>query len=286
MNIIDKTISTEKTRENVRKAIPVLIHWAQTGQTHHFYGDLSVAIGKQRRFSNIAYILGRIQDVIDETSKVLGFPIPTLNALVNNEEKNLPSDGFNYVEPGYSGLTKEGKRNYVDGFNQKACEFKHWNLVLDTLELEPLKFFTENEIDQIAHPSISSTQSGEGGEHKAMKELISKNPLCVGLSDIEFTEIEHLLPSGDRLDIYLESKKGERIAVEVKPSNSDDSDITRGIFQCIKYKSVLEALSKADGSNAPVKTILVAARTFSDIHKRLIDVLGVQTQYIQSMPKK
>lgn len=42
MNIIDKIISTEATRDNVRLLIPIMIYWAKTGQTHHTYEDLAL----------------------------------------------------------------------------------------------------------------------------------------------------------------------------------------------------------------------------------------------------
>ena len=37
------------------------------------------------------------------------------------------------------------------------------------------------------------------------------------------------------------------IAVEVKSRISNDADITRGIFQCVKYKVVLEAMQLSLG---------------------------------------
>ncbi len=103
----------------------------------------------------------------------------------------------------------------------------------------------------------------------------------MGVTEIINADVEHILPSGDRLDVYFECIDGSRVAVEVKPSISDDSDITRGIFQCIKYKAILEALTKADGTNAPVKAILVVRRDFSDLHQRLINLLGVDVQIIE-----
>jgi hypothetical protein len=48
------------------------------------------------------------------------------------------------------------------------------------------------------------------------------------------------LPSGDSIDVlfYL----SHRIhAVEVKPASSSKQDIARGLFQCVKYRAVLQA---------------------------------------------
>lgn len=82
MDIIDSTIKTEKTRENVRIAIPVLIHWAQTGQTNHTYSDLIIALGKNR-FSGVGHVLGMVQDVVEALAKNLNIKIPTLNSFIS-----------------------------------------------------------------------------------------------------------------------------------------------------------------------------------------------------------
>lgn len=84
MNIIDKVISTPTTRSNVRKAIPVLVYWATTGQTNRRYNDLIKTLG-YTRFSGIGHVLGCIQEVIDALSKETGKTTPTLNTLCKRD---------------------------------------------------------------------------------------------------------------------------------------------------------------------------------------------------------
>jgi hypothetical protein len=56
------------------------------------------------------------------------------------------------------------------------------------------------------------------------------------------TDIEVPLLSGDRIDCSFDS--GDRIAVvEVKSWISNEDDLIRGIFQCIKYRAVMEAMT-------------------------------------------
>ena len=43
--IIDKVVKTPKTRELVRKAIPILISWAINDETSKTYRDLTHALG-------------------------------------------------------------------------------------------------------------------------------------------------------------------------------------------------------------------------------------------------
>ena len=86
MNIIDKVISTPATRSNVRRAIPVLVYWATTGQTNRRYNDLIKALG-YARFSGIGHVLGCIQEVINALAKETGKSIPTLNTLCKRDGK-------------------------------------------------------------------------------------------------------------------------------------------------------------------------------------------------------
>ena len=68
------------------------------------------------------------------------------------------------------------------------------------------------------------------------------------------------MPSGDRLDIYFELSDRTHIAVEVKPSISLDSDISRGIFQCVKYYAVMDALRIIECAEYNIKTLLITSR--------------------------
>ncbi len=68
MDLIEKVIKTPATRANVRLALPVLIHWAQTKQPNHTYTDLIAALGK-KRFSGVGHVLGAEQDVMEALVK-------------------------------------------------------------------------------------------------------------------------------------------------------------------------------------------------------------------------
>ena len=100
-NIIDKIISTEATRKNVRAMLPILFYWAKTGQTNHTYGDLTRTIGKTK-FSGIGYSLYAIQTFLNELSDIIGRYIPTLNSLAKNSKTRIPSEGFEFVSKTYN----------------------------------------------------------------------------------------------------------------------------------------------------------------------------------------
>ncbi len=278
MDLIEKVIKTPATRANVRLALPVLIHWAQTKQPNHTYTDLIAALGK-KRFSGVGHVLGAEQDVMEALAKELGIQIPTLNSLIKNEKTGLPAAGFSYVEPSYNSWTDEGKRIFVKGLDEEAMNFPHWDMVLSKLGLEPLISFTPDEIASIKSSTYGG--AGEGTEHKDLKEFIYNNPETLGLENVSSAQMEYILPSGDRLDVYFELKDGGKVAVEVKSSISDDSDIIRGIFQCVKYEAVIKALSSVETGSIPkVIPILATGRSLSDIHQKLIEKLNITHKFI------
>lgn len=272
-NIIDEIISTEATRKNVRAMLPVLVYWAKTGQTNHTYGDLTRAIGKTK-FSGIGYSLYAIQTVLNELSDITGRYIPTLNSLAKNSKTRIPSEGFEFVSKTYNDQDYNGKLTFVEGLDSKATKYKYWDWVLKKLDLLPYDPFSGKELEYIKTAN-SGFNGGEGEEHNRLKEYILSNPDVIGIKNVITAKNEYILPSGDKLDVYFELKNGNRIAVEVKPSISDDADIIRGVFQCVKYKSVMEALRKIENLNYSTTVIYLTARPISDMHQRLIDILEI-----------
>lgn len=270
-NIIDTVISTPRSREIVRTIIPILVSWAKLGLTNKTYGDIIHALG-YTRYSGIGEQLGNVENVMRELRKVTGEDIPTLNALVKQPKTGIPAEGFDFVYPNYSKLTLSEQQVFVAGINEKALNYQRWDWVLNELGLKPAKIFTAAELEKIS----TYGKGGEGAEHKAIKEFVYCNPYSVGIKDVKRKETEYVLPSGDRLDVYFELSNGNRIAVEVKPSTSPDDDITRGIFQCVKYKAVLEAIRKVDYGKYVVSELLVIAGEMSEQNKLLAEALDVQ----------
>ena len=273
MNIIDDAISTEATRKNVRLMIPVMIHWAKTGHNEHTYGDLAHAIGKSK-FSGIGHALYFVQQVLDNLSTKSSREIPTLNSLCKNAKTMLPSEGFEFVSPQYNDLDENGKCVFVKGLDSNAMNFPHWDWVLKELELKEAVPFTEEQLEAIKNPRC--IYGGEGEEHKILKEYICQHPESINYKDVDFAETEHILPSGDRLDVYFELSDGTHVALEVKPSISPDQDIARGVFQCVKYYAVMDALRNIECKDYEIKVLLVTAGNFSSQNKELAEELDVE----------
>lgn len=270
-NLIHEVCKTEKTAKNVEKAIPILIRWAKSGITSNTYGDLIKEMGMVR-FSGIGYVLGSIEDVMAALRKESGQSIPTLNALVRGKD-GLPSYGFEYVNQQYPSMSLIDKKRYVDGVNKESVDYPNWDQVLQLLGLKP------SVVSSIKDETIirkgKSHGYGEGTKHKTLKEYIYAHPESIGIRNVVKRDMEFILLSGDRLDVYFEQKDGTRIAVEVKSSVSPDDDILRGLYQCVKYKAVLDAENRTHGLFGETRSLIVIEGVLSESNQQVKDSLGI-----------
>ena len=98
------------------------------------------------RWSGIGRALGYVEDVMQVLREDSGKSnIPSLNALCKNISTKLPSEGFSYVYKEYDKMPVEAKRIFVEGVNQKAVKYEHWDWVLNALGLQPAVGLTEEE---------------------------------------------------------------------------------------------------------------------------------------------
>ena len=109
-----------------------------------------------------------------------------------------------------------------------------------------------------------------------MKEYVINHPTSDGIKYVTKREVEHSLLSGDKIDVYYECGSKKHYAVEIKPSSSNDTDILRGIFQCVKYKAVMDAERVRFGGNYENDALLVIAGTMSCENRQTAIDLGVR----------
>lgn len=72
--------------------------------------------------------------------------------------------------------------------------------------------------------------------------------------------MECKLKSGDIPDVLFKNEKF-CIAVEVKSRISDEEDLQRGLFQCVKYRAILEACRSLDNKEYYVDALLAIEGT-------------------------
>ena len=271
--IIDEIVQQEKSRELVKTIIPILIRWAKQGLTNMTYQHLMNELGKPT-FSGIGKQLGYVDDVFRRLREETDEEIPTLNALVKSKSTGLPSPGFSYVYTSYDDMTENEKKIFVLGLNKEAIDYQKWDWVLSSLNLKPSEInITESK--KLIRSGKYYGNGGEGEKHKELKEYIYSHPEVIGIKLISFKEMEHTLLSGDRLDVYFELNDGSKVAVEIKPSTSADDDILRGLFQCVKYKTILDAEDMVDCKKPENSVILVIGGELSSENRKVKDILGI-----------
>jgi hypothetical protein len=263
-------------QKRARLVFPVLVRQAKA-KMPIYYSDLALEIGMPNP-RNLNYVLGCIGRTIEKLNKKRTHKIPPIQSLVINKQNKLPGigvDPFLYANRQYSSVQRKFiiDRAFTEIF---TFPYSEWDNILKELEL----IVTEQVFSEIIKSNIISSMygEGEGAEHKALKEYISNNPNVIK-KRFSPGEMEHRLPSGDYLDISFKNKKNW-LAVEVKPSTSNNADIVRGIFQCVKYKAVMEAVSIAEASNVECCTLLVLAGRMPNELMKLAHTLGIQ--YIEN----
>lgn len=260
-------------KEWARKMIPVLIRWARSSwDKPHYYSNLSEAVGHHT--NQIGGIMATIQDILDNLSLQKQKTIPTLNGLTRNKKSGLPSDGFDYVIENYSNLSEDSKMGEVNKLNYMAHLYD-WDWVLKELQLEPDMIYVPDELDK-KKVSLKHGYGGEGAEHKTLKNYVQQNPDKFGIKRVLYSSTEKMLLSSDRLDVYFETQSNMHVAVEVKPQTAPEEDVMRGIFQCVKYKAVMDAERVADYGRYENEVILVIGGEMSSSNKQLASDLGIK----------
>jgi hypothetical protein len=207
---------------------------------------------------------------------------------VVNASTGLPGDGAtNFIK---RLLHPDLRRNLAKGDTQALAQaavdavlnFNDWAAVareLGVKKVQPVQVLqdTLREDEPIQRPKPFPKAGGfaESPQHKALKVWAIKHPeFFAKYGKFKTGKNEEVLDSHDRLDAYLYNQS-TRLAIEVKASNAPDSEVFRGIFQCIKYRATLRAMQLADSTVPNANAVLLLAREAPSEAKRLAKRLQV-----------
>lgn len=269
-------------QQRARQALPLLTRQAQAEEPIT-YENLAYEL-KMPNPRNLNYVLGSIGKALNNLSESWGEEVPPLQCLVVNKGSGLPGEGISWFIrdlADYHKLSRRQKRQVIDTELTKIYGYTKWPRVLKEFGLKPAQqdFSSFNK-----KASVAGRGGGESKEHLELKKYVSTHPHSIGLpSNISAGDMEHNLPSGDTVDVFFENKE-EHIGVEVKSAYSDIADITRGLYQCIKYQAVLEARLAATGKPQNVRTLLVLGGNLPVELFPLKNILGVEV--IENINKK
>lgn len=272
---------TRLYQQRARAALPLLVRQAKAGQTI-YYGDLAEELGMPNA-KNLNYVLGSIGQALIKLGEKQGKTIPPIQCLVVNRSTGLPGEGIKaFIEKeDYKSLSKMERRRIVKGQLRKIFHYRKWDEVLKAFSLKPAPLGLSESLRKAAQ---GGRGGGESEHHKKLKEHVASHPEILGLpaSTKTKSETEYLLPSGDKVDVLFR-RKAEWIPVEVKSHISEESDLIRGLFQCVKYQAVLEAFLLSEGLPANVRTVMVTARALPPKLVSLRNVLAVEVICVQKL---
>lgn len=257
MSTIEWWNDGSKTSDWAMKMLPVLARQARS-QRPITYGALAHEVGMTHH-RPVQFAAGRIGYALGEIAAMRGWrkrPPPPLQSLIVNKETGLPGHGVDgFMSHNYrQAQTKAQREAALLTVHGQIYSYPHWAEAMRLLDVAS----PSADFDRLSDEAVKSkNHGGEGPEHKALKEYVSANPWVAGLPDNHPKgTMEHPLPSGDRIDVVF-AEKGHLTAVEVKSRISSRDDITRGIYQCVKYRAVLEAQASVSASPFEVSVLLL-----------------------------
>lgn len=240
--------------------------------------------------TQIGYPVGALMERILES-----FPdAPLLNLLAVNQSSGIASGGADqFLAARYNKRLSQIQRS--ESLRQdliiralaEVYAFEEWNAIAETLFGTSLPDTartapeTGTEIDRSTSPGQPRGGDAESPEHKALKERVAADPSLVGTREGWLQAVtEFLLKSGDEVDVCITSEDEIRL-VEVKSRRSNAIDLERGIYQCVKYRAVYEAMREADGVEANVVALLAIEQPLPSRLKPLARKLGVTVKIVQ-----
>lgn len=254
-----------------------------------YYGDVAAAI--KAKFNHrvspqwIGHPAGLIAKRIEALRNTTGHPIPPLNIIISNRATDVAGVGGDEFIRTYLGMTKaqyrkedaaEIRRQIRDIVYDYGA--KKWAWVAKELGVAMPPFpkgKPEDDDTPIDLPPVPTGSRPEGKQHKALKAYVACHPELVrsqGAFPVGKNEV--LISSGDRLDVLFQKGK-RKLAVEVKPEGASESEMARGVFQCIKYRAVLRAHQAARLEPQMADAMLVIMKDPTHTLRRLMRRLDV-----------
>ncbi len=214
------------------------------------------------RSTRIGTLVGKLMHRIDDADP----GAPLINVLVVGQNDGLPGSGAGSFMAEHFDVPALGAEKVKDlqpdlwrEYSVKAADEVHqadavyWRKIhrkvfgqpLSTDDVERERKERKQGAEEDGLPAGGRKYGGPGGEkaeHKALRLWTKDNPAKV---DPRFAgalaETEFDLLSGDRVDVMLRHR-AKWIAIEVKSRRSNAADYQRGVYQCVKYRAVLEAM--------------------------------------------
>jgi hypothetical protein len=250
---------TNDAVSKARRVLPVLVYYALMGKTIT-YGELGEITGDHYRSFKPAF--GQVQRWIREFSAIQKVEPLQLAIIVVLRGGSLPGPGAIRWRLEVNRLGSESTPEVIGLLfrdeQEKIFNWPDWHLLLEWLKLAPY-VPAKTPISEITR-ALLQRDGGGAGESKAhyrLKKYISANPHVVDVpASCSRRETEFVFPSLDRADVMFEHERKLYI-VEVKSIEADEVELTRGIYQAVKYLALSKALQR-DMNRSPLACACLA----------------------------
>lgn len=257
-------------QQRARAALPLLVRQAWLQNTI-FYQELADELDMSNA-RNLNFVLGSVGTTLVDLGREWDEQIPEIQSLAINQGSGQPGPGFFGGQDAYRRLSKRQREVVLQGQRAAIYSYPKWGEVLEALGLQP----AETNLESLVEEAARFRAGGESESHRRLKLAIASDPKLVGLTrSCKCVGVEHPLPSGDSLDVYLTDRRSH-YAIEVKSAISDHADIVRGMFQCVKYQAVLEAWRAYQQIDIDVHVILALESKLSPVLLPLRNALQVR----------
>ena len=211
---------------------------------------------------NLKDVLGAIGYELVALGKKWREKIPPLQCLVVGKRTGIPSRGIAWFVPDREVFLKgtpQQKRQIVDAMLADVYAFRRWDDVLAAFGLKARRE-RPKEAPPLPPPMEGGFGGGESEDHRLLKTYVAAHPELLDLPEKSAKgQIEFGLPSADCIDVLF--KNGEAwVGAEVKGVLSSEADIVRGMFQCVKYRALMEATQKYEREAVNARVVLVLGK--------------------------
>lgn len=280
---------TNENLESGRATKPLtewLIQVAKSGTTMS-YGRASQRLEVDCGFDVVVPVaVGRVAGAAMNRIRKRVPDAPLLNVLLVRSDTLLPGSGaVSYLKSRYPKLRWLRRADAHKGARWRELVEEEATLVYGYPRWDEVYQASYGRRLPAAREDLAGTErdgtgrgGGEGVNHRKLKRLVARDPSLVrrGLK-AENTVMEAKLLSGDQVDV-VSVASDRRVAIEVKSRDSDFNDLQRGVYQCVKYRAVMEA--QHIGGERTVEAWLVTETALPTELRALARRLGVRTKVI------
>lgn len=226
--------------------------------------------------------LGAAAQFLIDIGREHGMDVPALTVIVVREDIGYPGKGVDWFvqrlrNSGYD-LKDPRRLAILDTETKRVWRFgrERWAHLERLLGPTPLPNPQPSARKLGRPPRVKRRGKGEGAAHIALKHWVAEHPeRFKEFGHYTCGTFEECLQSGDSIDAMLFGPS-TRLAVEVKASNATQDELTRGIFQCVKYRKTLEAEACVyPDFKLPGTCVLVSTNSLSKKNERIAQLLAV-----------